>query len=66
MRFRYSLATLLMLLAILPPILALVWHFFLPLFEVAESFFTHTRSIQIGFLAAAVVVIVWACRTEGH
>jgi hypothetical protein len=64
MRFRYSLATLLVLLACLPPILALVWHIFPPLYEMAWRSFTYTRSVQLGLLGAAVVVIVWACRTE--
>jgi hypothetical protein len=64
MRVRYSLATLLVLLAFLPPIIAFVWHVFPPLYEMAVRSFTYTRSVQVGLLGAAVVVIVWACRTE--
>jgi hypothetical protein len=64
MRFRFSLATLLLLLALLPPFIAWMWHIFPPLYAFVESCFTYTRSVQLGLLAAAVGVIVCACRAE--
>ena len=64
MRFRCSLATLLLLAALLPPLIAWLWHILPPLYAIAERSFTYTRSVQFGLLAATVGVIVWACRTE--